>query len=318
MFLDSSHKIEVANATDLTNAMDLFEIETIDKQNVNISFKKYRTLTHLFFKYFYVIKKAHLNLSNPQFEADLFDFTQTGAKPKIKSSLSSSTSSSLSSLSLISNCSRKNKKSSTQSLKNQNYEHFFEIKDESEVLNLGDSFSERPHEKMSGFNAGITCPLCLKPIRTNLEEHFQLEHHEYECSFCGLLFDTDYILNQHMTTVHNEDMSTHKPDQSTKERLNLETEKEELVCPVCMIKIQEGIKALEIHVESHFTNNPVANEDCTILPNHDYPFMMANKGMIAIGRTLSDSSVIANVDENFEIDQVMTLDDCGDNEHGKY
>ena len=162
-------------------------------------------------------------------DEEMFDFTKTGAKPKNssgkklskckKSSLSSSTSSSLSSLSLVSQHSvnSKTKKKSTTQMSNYNFDQMNNPNEDNfDYLNLGDSMfknikSTQANESiLTGFNQRLTCPLCFKSLKSSLESHIELEHREYECPYCGLLFDNDYILNQHVSTVHTDDLSLKK------------------------------------------------------------------------------------------------------------
>ena len=46
------------------------------------------------------------------------------------------------------------------------------------------------------------CPLCLKFVKQSLETHFNLEHKELECSFCGQIFGNEHILNEHINKTH--------------------------------------------------------------------------------------------------------------------
>ncbi len=77
---------------------------------------------------------------------------------------------------------------------------------------------------------------------------------------------------------------------------------EKLTCPVCMAVISDGIEVLERHVDGHFTNNESR-------PEMDATYLMANRQLSRGSQSNSASSLIANVDENFEIDQVITLSD---------
>ena len=287
-------------------------------------------------------------------DEEMFDFTKTGAKPKNssghklskckKSSLSSSTSSSLSSLSLVSqhsvNNSSKSKKKSTTQISNYNFDYNQmnnPNEDNFDYLNLGDSVfktfkSTQPSESiLTGFNQVLTCPLCFKSLRTSLESHIELEHREYECPYCGLLFDNDYILNQHVSTVHTDDLSLKQQNcqdsmksesfgkhrTNEPESANNDASMDKLVCPICMLVIKE-LHMLEIHVESHFGTSSTVNPDLGNTNGSGLAFMLdedrLNRGNSNLSRAASDSSLTANVDENFEIDQVMTLTDDTDDE----
>lgn len=174
----------------------------------------------------------------------------------------------------------------------------------------------------------ITCPLCFKIIETNLESHFESEHNEFECPFCDLLFDNSSNLNQHVNIVHTDT----EPNSTKKESNNIGSGSggflfdsklpnyassgasnwgqsdfksvsdsvNEQKCPVCMVVVKE-LDFLQAHVESHFNNNN--NNDYTSTSSDVYEHYKTKS------RTQSSSSLIANVDENFEMDQVMTLAD---------
>lgn len=74
------------------------------------------------------------------------------------------------------------------------------------------------------------CPLCLKEITGNLDDHFQLEHREYECAFCGLLFDSNSILNTHLLTAHPTEYNIQ----------DIQTPGDTLTCPICNLTVKEG------------------------------------------------------------------------------
>ena len=274
---------------------------------------------------------------------EAFDFSKTGAKPKkkklpnTKSSLSSSTSSSLSSL--ISQCSNPNTNiSSSVSSKKQSPSSFGLSKtskkndmpksssNKSSNWSCLDNDDDGSNENVStiknqnnDFNEITTCPLCYKVVRGQLEAHFMAEHREFECPFCGLLFDNDLVLNQHVNTVHNDDSNSVLPikdlaTSGTSKEIsldNLETidsqEKNKLICPVCNLVINEGLSFLEIHVESHF-NTDTSGGAMAVAPN-DLMHFVQNSYSKQRSRTESVSSITANVDENFEIDQAMTFAD---------
>lgn len=274
-------------------------------------------------------------------EVEVFDFTKTGAKPKLKltqntapmfpthkSSLSSSTSSSLSSLSIISQSSSipsntsskksgviKNKKTSKH-LDDSNYVSDNNVNidyDNDDVLILNNSYSSEKSNSKNQLKLELEttapCPLCFKSIETNLEEHFQQEHQEFECAFCGLPFDSDYILNQHMNTMHTDEFNK-KANFLVEPTSN---NADNLTCPLCMTVIKEGTAALEIHVDSHYSENKERKHDnFQMMSKTDFLESGNNKKLTNNSRTPSDSSLVANVDENFEIDQVMTMADMGD------
>ena len=180
-------------------------------------------------------------------------------------------------------------------------------------MNTNYQDEEENPNMLNEFKETITCPLCFKLVEGTIESHFESEHNEYECPFCDLLFDNDFLLNQHVNTVHNDDSTTKKnndflidsklPNYSASGASNwsqndfksVSDSVNEQKCPVCMIVVKEGLEHLQAHVESHF-NNPTAIDV-------DYDDFK-NKS-----RSNSASSLIANVDENFEMDQVMTLSD---------
>ena len=89
------------------------------------------------------------------------------------------------------------------------------------------------------------------------------------------------------------------------------------MCPICMLVVKE-LHMLEIHVESHFGTNSNVNPDSGETNGSGLAFMLdedrMNRGNSNLSRVASDSSLTANVDENFEIDQVMTLTDDTDDE----
>ncbi len=51
------------------------------------------------------------------------------------------------------------------------------------------------------------CPMCFKSCQ-NLEAHFTLEHREYECPICTLLFDNEIGLNRHLELDHLDEIGT--------------------------------------------------------------------------------------------------------------
>lgn len=176
----------------------------------------------------------------------------------------------------------------------------------------------------------ITCPLCFKIIETNLESHFESEHNEFECPFCDLLFDNSSNLNQHVNIVHTDTepnsikkegnigsgsgggflFDSKLPNYAASGASNwgqsdfksVSDSVNEQKCPVCMVVVKE-LDFLQAHVESHFNNNNNINNDYTSTSSDVYEHYKTKS------RTQSSSSLIANVDENFEMDQVMTLAD---------
>ena len=171
-----------------------------------------------------------------------------------------------------------------------------------------------PDEEINEFKETITCPLCFKTVEGTVEAHFETEHNEYECPFCDLLFDNDYLLKQHVNIVHDDTSTISKKDDflfdsklpnysssgatsnwGQNDFKSVSDSVNEQKCPVCMVVVKEGLDYLQAHVEAHF-NNPSSSMD--------FDNFKSSKS-----RSNSTSSLIANVDENFEIDQVMTLAD---------
>ncbi len=306
------------------------------------------------------------------------------------------------------------KKSNKKSLFNSNNDDEQNSNSSNEMAASADQISSISKlNSQSLLNSSLTCPVCFKLVKTSLESHFEMEHHEYECSFCGLLFDNDYILNQHMSTVHMDDMKpigsesvsdcnanscdtngdlfefkkikplsknnnnnnntmnsqstnwedidrmrdmssptadlllnykaetasatsssstgTSAAQASTAVAGNILDDDEnngKLICPVCMLEIKDGIRMLELHVDLHFqvpcsNNNYDENDVSDNMPSgeltqvdrfkNEFNFFMNktnNKSNLNNSRAGSTSSLLANVDENFESDQVMTLTDC--------
>lgn len=173
------------------------------------------------------------------------------------------------------------------------------------------------------------CPLCFKLITTDLDQHFQLAHKEFECFYCNLLFDTDYSLNRHISTVHGGDDAnefgddppllpttqhqTHLIDSTSdwksekNENLAMKETAERFVCPICNLEAQSQVW-LEIHVDSHFNSN---SDDNNVIMNENFgASAFPGQSSSNRSRSQSDSSLAGNVDENFEIDQLITLTDC--------
>ncbi len=192
----------------------------------------------------------------------------------------------------------------------------FRVSEQNSKLNIHhtlDQDEETPNE----FKEQVTCPLCLKIVFTPLESHFEAKHKEVECPYCDLLFDNGLVLNQHVDSVHSiqSDEATLKkdyecwfdyskqPNYSASGANNLDHTDLKSVsdtvnehkCPVCMVIVNEGVEFLQAHVEAHFSS-PTSFSD-----------LISSKSRKS--RTHSASSLIANVDENFELDQVMTLED---------
>ena len=83
------------------------------------------------------------------------------------------------------------------------------------------------------------CPLCGKLIEISLEKHFESDHKEFECAFCGLIYDTENALLEHISTKHEG---------------NDEREKSPIViytCPVCEFEFDKQA-LFAVHVDSHF------------------------------------------------------------------
>ena len=85
---------------------------------------------------------------------------------------------------------------------------------------------------------------------------------------------------------------------------------------MCNLEINEGLDFLEVHVELHF-NSEMNNASAAFVPpppssqnDELMHFVQENRLKGTRSRTNSASSLAANVDENFEIDQVMTFADC--------
>jgi hypothetical protein len=93
----------------------------------------------------------------------------------------------------------------------------------------------------------LPCPLCFMRINTSLEEHLQLEHGEYDCAFCGKLFDSDSLLSQHMLTIH-------PTEYTTTEFVNDDLSNNNLTCPICNIVIIEGKSPLNGILPKVFVN----------------------------------------------------------------
>lgn len=189
----------------------------------------------------------------------------------------------------------------------------------------------------------------------DLESHFQKDHQEYECPFCGLLFDTDTVLNQHVNSIHNDDLVPKSTSYSTVYQTPMSTNlpegdnEQRFTCPVCQLKLKDELW-LEIHVDSHFNPASPMNQDNSnfysinvnqsnsdnssqkMSSNLNDDFATSREdAMGAVGaiattsakssidlfglkkprsRNDSASSVTANVGENFEIDQIITLSEC--------
>lgn len=225
-----------------------------------------------------------------------FDFSKTGAIPKTKSANLSSASASTSCSSLSSYMSQNSKKS-----------------------------------KQNREQESVKCPLCFKQIETNLEAHFESEHKELECPFCALLFDNNTLLNEHLDNVHNEDIGFGSVGSMESMETDRGSKKSNFKCPICNIEIKDELW-LEIHVDSHFNQNTNKQE----YADNNYDSIYVNRsnqsenssqnlGSVNLNdeiiagaaathsaktRALSNSSLAANVDENFEIDQIITLSDC--------
>lgn len=51
----------------------------------------------------------------------------------------------------------------------------------------------------------IECPLCFKMVSESLESHFNLNHSEFECLFCGKSLNSSEDLNEHINKTHLND-----------------------------------------------------------------------------------------------------------------
>ena len=69
---------------------------------------------------------------------------------------------------------------------------------------------------------GIECPLCGKLIQLSLEAHFETVHKEYECIFCGILFDSEAIRASHVDEYHPDETNTQRPIETATKRLLLQ------------------------------------------------------------------------------------------------
>ena len=171
-------------------------------------------------------------------------------------------------------------------------------------------------ETLSEFKEQVTCPLCFKTVVNSLESHFESEHNEFECPFCDLLFDNGLALNQHVNSVHSGEETNSKkgndslfdsklPNYAASGASNwgqndfksVSDSVNDRKCPVCMVVVKEGIQFLQAHVEAHFSGPELS----------DFDTFKSSKSRTQSANSLV--SLIANVDENFELDQVMTLED---------
>lgn len=138
------------------------------------------------------IAKNQISMSG---QVDEYNYVKAGAKPKTSKKQSgvvagASTSTSCSSLS-----SQTTSSSSGQRRNKTSFPPPPPPPPTTDII-LMDQESVRPQTK---------CPLCLRSVEgIDLENHFQLEHREYECPFCGLLFDNEFSMSQHLVSVHNE------------------------------------------------------------------------------------------------------------------
>ncbi len=137
------------------------------------------------------------------------------------------------------------------------------------------------------------CPLCGNFIQTSLDMHFQTDHREYECPFCGHLFNDESSLFSHVNRLHNDDRSG----------LDSIDHQLEFLCPICKISAASQA-ALELHVEMHFS------ADSNNFENN----LSSQCGKL----TDSTNSLIVNIDDNFANEQTLSEFEPGiTNESGK-
>lgn len=158
--------------------------------------------------------------SSQQQTEDEYDYIKAGAKPKTtrnkqQKQTTSSASTSCSSLSsLVSQTSSamtsSNKPSSSissLSSSSQQRRNVMSSKTNQSRLMAPPDFPisddiELTHQQQQN---ETRCPLCMKSIGDyDLEAHFQIEHREYECPFCGHIFDSEFTMQQHLSSAHSE------------------------------------------------------------------------------------------------------------------
>ena len=102
----------------------------------------------------------------------------------------------------------------------------------------------------------IECPLCLQVVKCSIEAHFSMAHKELECMFCGALFGSDLILNEHINQTHLDDSMTKSNSRNEEAACSSSSISSSsgitcLPCPVCQIEMANE-EELRIHVDSHF------------------------------------------------------------------
>ena len=219
------------------------------------------------------------SLSNSTINSDMnteqFDFSKTGAKPKIKTSQPSSNKQKSSKSSVASSSIK------TDQMDIDDDSIFFNTVNDVNDTNRNSQFKAPKVtnddmidqlQMLNDFTEIAECPLCGKVVK-NLQNHFELEHREYECPFCGLLYDCEMILKDHIDSVHqcdeiananvqNFDIADfeYKPAKNDKiaepKKIDIiENEaNKSFICPICNIHIQDQTW-LELHVDSHFNSN---------------------------------------------------------------
>ncbi len=136
------------------------------------------------------------------------------------------------------------------------------------------------------------CPLCGSFIRTKLELHFQSDHREYDCPFCGVLFDEEAILISHINREHSDGCETQSLDCN-----------QVFVCPICRISSSDQ-HILAQHVETHFSETSSHIEN-TI-----------NRQCVQL--TDSTNSLVVNIDDNYGVEQILSEFENGNtNDSGK-
>jgi hypothetical protein len=122
--------------------------------------------------------------------------------------------------------------------------------------------SSKLHEsEVEVIKEAACCPLCFKIVDSSLENHFALEHKEFDCPFCGSIFDTDEQLNSHVTAAHSD-----TTDKTETKIIEADEASESLECPVCSCKAKDR-EWLEIHVDSHFNPTHQPESDMTKFEN---------------------------------------------------
>lgn len=244
--------------------------------------------------------------SNSDLNNEQFDFSKTGAKPKIKQSnqqyiqqyhFSHQTSKQKSSKSSIASSSIKTDQMDiddeclmyTNSINDVNEANKTQFNNNKSNRKLDQDTMEQL-QMLSDFTEIIECPLCGKVVKNNLQKHFEMEHQEYECPYCGLLYDCETILNDHIASVHHCDEKLTSNDNtnfdigvfdykqikdvesknvvvkndenkmSKNGDFNDEITNKSFVCPICNLHIQDQTW-LELHVDSHFNSNNYQDQD---------------------------------------------------------